>query len=414
MGKECKFINKGTDDEKCARVASSDLISPIITPLTEILSKNYTLSELSSNNGFEIKPDVKPYTPITFGVRTNEIAKCKIGEELGKDYDEIPNYIGDDSTYKTEHNVTYRALPGGKEYLYYIRCTDFQGNKNIRDYTIKFKLSPEPDRTAPVIVEIEPENNAFISSGANELNVEFLVNEPADCKFDEKKGVLFNMMPGNLSCEDELTDADDGLFSCVGTLTGLVQEKNMFYFKCKDKLGNAMQQDYEYKLQGTNKLVIVSSEPSGDVYEKEFELKAETSSDSECYYDGIRFFETGGKVHKQKLSPPWGNYVYEIECEDKAGNTVKKDVEFSVKVDKKAPKIAEVYEIVIEEGRGLHITTDEDSICEYSNAVFNFGSGKRMPIDWTKGHDSITEESVYYVTCEDKFGNRMPLVRIFV
>ena len=395
LGKSCKFVNKGTSDEKCVAVAIEDKISPIISPW--VLGKTISTNE----NGYEIKDSFKAYSRVNFGIKTNELARCKYSEELGLDYDEILNFIND--AYKTEHNITYESLAGGK-YEYYVKCVDYYGNKNMQDYKIKFEVERGPDLTPPEILSINPENGALIDASTSELNVELDINEPSECKWSSVDKD-FSMMENEFFCDNETSE--DGSYSCDTRIIGILSNAtNKFNFRCTDVSENEMQQSYEYIIKGTEQLTILSAEPSGDIFDKSIVLAVKTSSDAICYYNDIRFFESGGMVHEQKLELESGNYAFEILCEDTARNEASKVVNIKVRVDKTAPKIVKLYKI----NDVLHITTDEDSVCEESNKRFNFGSGARMPIDKTREHDASSAKTVYYIICRDKFENEMQAV----
>ncbi len=396
LGKNCKLINKGTSDAKCAGITVEDKISPVISPL--VLGKTISTSE----NGYEIKNPFKAYSRVSLGTKTDEIARCKYSEELGLDYDEMLDFI-DDATYKTEHNITYESLSGSK-YEYYVRCVDYYGNKNTQDYKIKFEVERGPDLTPPQILSTNPKNGALINAITNEINVELNINEPGECKWSSTDKD-FSMMENEFFCDYEMSE--DGSYSCDARITSLLSNAtNKFNFKCKDLNGNEMQESYGYSLKSMETLTILSAEPSGDVFDKSVVLVVKTSSDAICYYNDVRFFDSGATVHKQELELESGNYAFEIVCEDAAENEASKLLNIKMRVDKSAPKIVKMYK----QNSILHVTTDEDSVCEYSNKRFNFGSGARMPVDKTKEHDASSTENVYYVVCRDKFDNEMQVV----
>ncbi|MBU0963265.1 MAG: hypothetical protein KKD48_05155, partial [Nanoarchaeota archaeon] len=151
-------------------------------------------------------------------------------------------------------------------------------------------------------------------------------------------------------------------------------------------------------------------------------IKAETlggaeSGKSKCYLSNncegckdIPFFKTDSTSHEQVLDSLYstGVYDYYISCEDIAGNLGTSNLEFSVTIDSDAPKLISVNQD--KQYNKLKIMLDDanDVNCEYSNKEFAKGTGNKMDnignsffAPWGPG--------LYYIRCEDKFGNEMPL-----
>ena len=116
-------------------------------------------------------------------------------------------------------------------------------------------------------------------------------------------------------------------------------------------------------------------------------------------------------MHVQYLELPLGDYKYDVECEDIAGNVESGVIEFEVEVDFDAPWIENVYV----EGANLFVITDENSICEYGveDSHFGFGEGDEMSGVMTEMHSVLIEENIYYVRCYDSFNNMREMITVF-
>jgi hypothetical protein len=108
----------------------------------------------------------------------------------------------------------------------YVRCTDAAGRKNVQEYAINFCVSPEPDRTPPVISGFSPASPGYVSLNASSKNVKFFLNEPAECRWNEQD-VAYNAMTHNATCAGELAEI---LLSIIGFLliTPILILKAMF------------------------------------------------------------------------------------------------------------------------------------------------------------------------------------------
>ncbi|MBI2673531.1 hypothetical protein HYX19_04680, partial [Candidatus Woesearchaeota archaeon] len=165
LGQTCKLINTGTSNEKCVNVAPNDVTSPIISPWKEAITPDYQNIEQITNErgekGYRIVPLIKPFTPITLGIKTNEPAQCKYGLNHSIRYDKMADTFFGDSLYDYNHTLTFSLpseltqdqvlkLTNGGIFNLYIRCKDASGNANERDYFIRFQIDKSPDLTPPV------------------------------------------------------------------------------------------------------------------------------------------------------------------------------------------------------------------------------------------------------------------------
>ncbi len=411
LGQACEYIfeNEGSNRQTCFNAYPNDVNSPAITPWYEVLTQPYSIEDLG--NGYNIKPDIEPYTKITFGIRTNELSQCKLSTEINKKYSEKTLYFGN-AYYDSSHNISLVLDPGN--YTYYTRCTDKAGNENNVDYTIKFKIKEGPDLTAPIIEETSVENNAAIPYGVEKLDLSIFLNEPSDCKWS-KSDVAYEVMTNEFSCQDDRGSnlRYQDYYECSTTLP--VKETLVYYFRCKDKSNNVNSESYKFSLKESTKLEIIGKEPIKTVYTSNVKLKlviigGSDNGVAECRFNDRSvdynlmniFFKTNSNTHEQDLVLNEGSYDYYVECKDNAGNNAKDVINVIVDIDTNPPKIKYMYN----DGYSLHIITNEITNCEYSNAKFEFGKGSKMLPDNSVEH-SAELQAYYYIICEDLFKNRM-------
>lgn len=410
LGSACELINEGTDDPQCVDQHPNDATYPTITPWPEILPEGFTFSR--TPDGYYIQPVVPPYTPITFGIKTDEPGQCKLDTKHTSKFSEMTSSFGS-SLYSTNHNITL-LVPGGKDYTYYVRCRDVKGNENTKEYFIQFATAKEPDITPPVIESTSVANGAFVSTGTRETDLTLYLNEPSSCQWSRQDQPLQEMPAENIFvCADE--PVQDPVFyntyPCRGSLNGIEDNKiNDFFIRCKDMVGNEQQQSYEFSLQGTTALQITSALPQGEILTASPILQVITAGGAEqgkasCTYQeeqlqAIPFFTTGGTSHTQQLTHlTLGDYTYKIHCSDVAGNTAEQDITFSVTVDTKAPQITQIYS----DGQTLYVVTNEPSTCAYSttSSTFSREQGILMIGDVTQEHTLSLGALRYYILCWD-------------
>jgi hypothetical protein len=437
LGQLCQLVNPGTEKELCINRHPNDVSSPVITADDGALEDGYTLSE-QRGEGYSVSPLVEPFTAVSLGIETNEPAQCKYDVEHSKSFDEMTAFFGD-GLYGYNHSILF-SVPGefaeneeilkltnGGQFTVYIRCQDGSGNANDRDYYIKFAVKKGPDLTPPVIEVTGISNGAYISSGVNETYFTMYVNEPSTCKWDDLD-TSFDAMLHDFSCSTQSMPTSSlyyGLYDCSTVLDGIQPNKeNVYYFRCKDqptKLEserNVNEQSYIFRLRGTVPLMItsVSPEPGTQFFIPSPELRVITSKGAQsgnavCGYsfidnepsNAIEFFNTNSTVHTQVFANlTAGDYNVFITCIDIAGNIAQDETSFSVAVDTGGPKIAQLYT----ETNLLILVTDELSTCEYSaTGFFTYGGGIQMTGVETTEHQTSLDNDVYYVVCQDIFGN---------
>jgi len=451
LGAACSLLNEGTGNETCIWLNQNDVNSPTIKPWQDVLTSGHSYKEqqcpgagcwaIVRNEGSGC---VKAFTPLAFGIETNEPAQCRVDYEHRTSFDEMQFFFGD-NLYFYNHS-TMLSLPSPDamnayaspelrndgNYTLYVRCRDANGNSNLAETSIEFCVDPGPDTMPPVISKTSVDNGAPVSYGAGSVPLDIYVNEPSECRWSSADKD-YNDMEKSFSCASEIADMEmDMTYKCSTALTNIQDGiANRFYFRCKDQPWlttnesdrNVNTESYEFVLQGTSQLKIVSAEPngiiSGGAEPMAVDLKAETSGgyvngESTCFfsdtgYDNmIEFFITGGvlysNIHEQRLELGEGNYTYYILCRDLAGNIDKTTVSFSAELDRQEPSIIRAYQ----EGGMLKIITDEESECRYGvrDCEYDFLSGTEMPFTNSTEHTAEWRTDItYYIKCMDKYGN---------
>ncbi len=460
LGQGCQLLNQGTKEERCAWNNSNDVSAPVINTWTVPLTTGYRYTPDNVTN----PPDrgviilnlgtsdgcVPAFTPLVFGIQTDEPARCKIGT-LRQNFSELPYFFGGTSIFAYNHTQTM-AMPGAVnveqeganatlendgEMSLYVKCQDANGNSNDADLVFKFCVDKGPDNTAPVIVETSILNNMPVAVGQDEVDLNVYINEPAECKWstmDRNYEQMENVM--DCSKADSLTDATEInsrlVYTCSTTLTGIKDKtENNFYFKCKDQpkltdgTRNENAESYLFTVFGTETLVIDEAGPSETVRDSttavKVTLSANTSGgfkegESLCYFKDkdsndenyVEFFNTGSYTHSTDLYLEEDDYQYIIKCVDLGGNADTWQVNFSVESDSDAPIITRAYK----EENYLKIVTDENSTCVYdtSSCSYLFEDGLPMTAGTERINHFVTwsTQNKFYIKCKDDFGNQPP------
>lgn len=448
LGQLCSLINQGSANETCINLHPNDVNSPIIEPWPEKLQKGYTLTEMTEqgHRGYKLNEKIEPFTPVTIAIKTDEPAQCKISTENSLDYDKMPSQWFGSSLYLYEHEVTF-ALPSelateqaldltnGGKYTVYVRCKDGSGNANENDYFIKFEIKPGPDLTPPVIELTSINNGIYVPYEINSTALKIYTNEPATCKWSTKDTAYYTM-ENEFTCVDSGFDVSSlyyGLYECNTVLTGMQDKQdNNFYFRCKDKPTaeeserNVNEQSYKFTLKGTIPLYVLGISPSGVLYYNDPVLEATTVDGAEngiatCGYSEedvpvastITFVNTSSTSHSQPFkNMQAGTYTYYIKCIDVAGNIAEGSTTFTIAEETSTPKLTLLYKDI--NTRILHIELNEPTNCEYSStSFFGFGTGTKMTGIDSTAHEASLDSNVYFIICQDLYGNEMSLVKIY-
>ncbi len=452
LGQNCEF--KAGEGDVCVWKDPKDVNSPIIETMLDALTKDHIYNpkaimppQIGARIEYTKATDkcVKAFSPLTFGIKTNEPAQCKIDINSNKSakLDSMQYYFGGSNLYSYNHTQTLR-LPGPDSinaeapelkangiYNLYIKCKDANGNENAVPFVFNFCVEKGPDVTPPIIEGTSIANNMPVQSGLTETNLEVYINEPSECKWS-KLDLSFKNMENQMVCSSHIYEMNNlMLYKCTTKLTGLIDNKdNEFFFKCidqpllkgtdKENDRREMQQSYKFTLKGTLPLNIISVNPkndtikgSGNTVELYLELETDNgynNGDSWCSYsitgnekDYILMYETGTNKHKQRLDLPAGEYKYYFQCVDLGGNSDKVSTTFKVDIDTQAPVVVRVYQ----DGSKLKIITDEKSTCSYQNnkerkCNFKIEEGTSMTYANSTEHFSeFKQGKTYYIKCQD-------------
>jgi len=448
------------------------------------------VTESGREKGAEIKGEIidiyeagiNKKTPIvTLGIKTNEASICRY-DLSNKPYDEMSyGFSSEDSenTRNTQHNIT---LPNNAlaitdscgEYNLYVQCEDFKGNKgNLlegQSYVIKFKVAKQPD-ISPVIIDenkINPLSGSYVKYGDKDKNIEIQLDEPAQCRWDNKPNINYDEMKNEFSCtgatisqtqetaQADLTQEDlEGetdaemcdpavKLTCETKLTNITAGENKFYFKCEDIDGNKNTQDWPqigiqkgYALYGSSGNLTISETncihnlpngetktECGDIYAFNYTLRLRTDGGmdgtAECKYGfntaaNNDFFSTGKKEHTQLFAPegglPEGSQTVNVECIDKAGNFVSKTITNFIKADRTSPKMERIYL----DGSYLTLETNEKATCKFVNVLkFDYDKASEMASANGLAHKAVADKDYYKIGCKDIFGNSMAPVSVTI
>lgn len=458
LGQACQLLNQGTGSEQCAWVNPKDVTSPTIVPWDAALSPSglkYTPDNAirPPHRGVKIVNTkasdgcLQAFTPLQFGITTNEPSQCKIdyGNYINASFSTMQFFFGESSLYGYNHTQVMR-LPGPDNesntgspllrndgtYSLFVRCQDANGNVNVDSYVFDFCVAKGPDTTPPLIEGTSLDQNAPIRFNSDTTPIQVYVNEPSQCKWSNKDKAYADM-ENNMTCSTETYQINsDLLYTCSGTLNQITNKvgntivANDYYFRCKDqpnapeKDRNVNSQSYHLSLRGSEPLKILSVDPNGTISDSTttttVNLQVETSAGADdgkaaCYFSTstvsdsfVQMVETNANIHKQPLNLGSGNYRYNIRCIDAAGNVAESNTTFNVQIDKQAPIVTRVYK---EDPDSLKIVTDETSTCTYSLSSCNFNSNEGLV---TTSQDNLhyisaKPKTTYYVKCVDQYGN---------
>ncbi len=456
LGKACILLNENTEENPTCQSIPYESKAPVIST-GEILTAGYSFQnektkfvEIRGNNG-ECIPE---FTPVLFTLNTDEYAQCKFDfERKASNYNEMPNnYPLELNAFTTNHSFGFAMPSLGSLEVYnlsgdlkqmfgnmnmYVRCQDYHGNFNLEEYAVNFCINSGPDLTPARITSSIPSHGSSLKYGATESPLTIYMNEPAECKYDiEDKG--YNEMTNTMSCLTEISEAETYGWPCSTNLTGLTNNENTFYIKCKDQpwlapentSRNINSEGFVFTLFGSeSELKIDSITPSGKI-EEGFEpvsvdLEVRTSGgvnsgESACSYsflsyeNMILFYDTYSNYHKQNFNMMMGGeYSINVECEDEAGNIAQNKTDFIIDIDNLPPEVVRVYN----QGSDLKIITNEEARCYYNLARCNFdiNNATSMAIGYSTRHSAAwILGQTYHIKCADYWGNTNPDCAIIV
>ena len=450
LGQHCTFLNEGTSKETCAYIGEFDVAPPQISPDELTLSEGYSYTEISPD-GFKINKNtegcIPAYTPLEFGIKTNEITQCQISKSPINKTSQDAVFL-DTNFFDTTHSRIFpvsrkEALERGGfpvgalgEITLYVKCWDASPQKNEKNIAIQLCVDPEPDRMFP-LVSFHPNDFTIAKFGSSQANINFFTDEPSDCKWS-KSDKEFDLMENNTDCKKLIQDqiivngCDSCRFLC-NTTVDIQENEEKIFIRCKDQpfelapeKRNPMLEGKSYTIKKSQSSLNITIKTASNFIDKRspktIDLIAATSGgvdgNANCDYEiirqdgqkifGYRFPETGGKEHKQpgfQFYPE--NHTLKVKCIDSAGNLAQENSSINFAIKTTFPIITRVFQ----RGENLAITTNEAAECRFTNdmkkaCTFDFingtimqGTGKEHTTPWIAN-------KYYYIKCADIWGNQ--------
>jgi len=468
FGKSCEIINPGSEYALCAWDGEGDMTPPIISILENVLDEEFEYKKFENKATSPPERGIKiidsdgeenclpAFSSFTFGIQTDEYAYCRWDYLRQPNFESMPNYL-DEGGFATINHTMFipntatastealesagLSIEEGRNYDFFIKCADRNGNENPLHFLVSFCVEEGPDTDAPIIKGTSYDDISYISYNQSSVNLDVYTNEPATCKWDhadlDYEQMNYNMSECSLNVKDYLHNKI-GVYGCSGELTGIKNyAENIFYIRCKDKPwwdssmeGEqfANEKSYVLTLQGTKSLYIdevtINDKKSGAIIkdssnEISATLKVKTSSGAEegkamCDYssDNVAFynFYNGGSNNYlyeniQKLYFGLGQYNYYIKCSDVAGNSDTAEINFTIETDREAPIIVRAFH----ESNYLKIITNEKAECVYSldNCNYEFEDGLEMMTSNNLEHSETWDTNKEYnIKCKDEYNNQ--------
>ncbi len=456
LGQACKLVNPNSDKPLCVNAYKGDVKQPVITTFDEALLPDYiytpdnTISPPDSGVKIQYQNSkdgcVPAYTPLSFGIKTDEPSLCKIDYVRKQNMTSMQFFFGGLNLFAYNHtqtlslpgpNATESGLPvldNGGNFNLYVKCTDAIGNENTANFLFRFCVDKGPDTTPPRIVTTNLINGMPVGYNQTSVNIEVYTNEPSTCKWS-RRDQAYSDMETSMSCASSAFEMNaQMLYKCTTTLDGIkAQTENDYYFKCEDQpkapenQRNFMQQSYKFTIKGTqplyiNALKVNGNETATTIKDSTSPVKVTISADTsaganegqaQCYLSDtgdeesyIEFVNTNNvNAHsEQDLYLASGSYTYHIKCVDLGGNSDTKTISFKVETDTTAPIVARVYH----NQNDLEIITTEEANCVYDvkDCKYTFADG--IKIDSTNDIQHFTPWTAgktYYIKCQDAFKN---------
>jgi hypothetical protein len=442
IGKNCQYYEQGGKNGGGTCMLKTDFIPPVI---------NVNCPDSST---------IKAQQPITISVNTSETSSCRynVGAATAT-YDSMQFDLG--ATWGQRHS-TILAVPGmntlrvgnttqypllirAGNYSVFIRCIDPAGNGDATPAQLcTFNVPKAPDNNPSVILKFDPATNSPIKYNSSTAEVNLLVNEPVECKWDTKEKD-FDVMNYTFSCGKELLFANDvsgyGCKTVMTNISKVLGSKTTFYVRCKDQPELEGNETLEYhrnkqmssnvyvltasdklsitELSPQNKLVVgksftnwtLTTRTAGGGYQGEADCKWKLNYKNMTNAFSL-FSNTGGILHTQIINQvAEGDYVLSVKCEDKAGNIANSSGPFQIRYDLDSPKIERVYN---DKGY-VKIITNELSICKFTNSFgLGFGCGfdfndinlTLMTSSNSLSHNANWKKGAnYLIKCRDFYGN---------
>jgi hypothetical protein len=370
---------------------------------------------------------IDAYTPLMFGIETDEVAHCKFDVEMNEFEDMVFDlggnfYLRNHTTVFTLPDPSHGQSQGSDwtgDLSLYVKCRDTHGHESPGFYVVDICVKEGEDITAPIIRGTDPRDGGIVGFNVSSENVTFVTNELANCRWSSSD-VVYGEMGNEMDCLDSLNRPSNIQGYVCSDVLPVLGGENVYYVRCEDQpwleVGNSNAESFVYNLKKPEKAIEIDwIEPIGEFEVNSdmttIELRVQTSGGGDVHYCSysfsgydtmIRMFESGNRIHVQPLNRPAGLHRIYVECGDETGEFVRDETSFRIVRDTSTPQVARVWQ---DSGK-LHVVTTEVAECRYSaeGCRFNWedgnfaGSGMEHIIGVVKG-------DTYYIKCEDEFGN---------
>jgi len=407
LGAACELINKGSEQEMC-HSSSDDGRPPILNPQIDVISETEKYGDITSD-GFSITNlnggCVDAYTPLLFGIVTDELAYCRFDIEL-KEFSEMDYDLGGNAYIKNHTTVFTLPDPShgqsqGADWTgdlnLYIKCEDAFGHITPNFYIVDICVKEGPDSMGPRIRATNPLNDAIVGFDEASKNVSVVTDELATCRWDVVDVDYSLMLLWRMKWIVLMLMGVHPTFRVIYVMMSYRRRiRRILDQPWLDELNrsnerNANVESAQYLLRKPEKKIEIDwIEPSQDFEVNtemtSIELQVQTSGGGEfhwCSYsflgyeNMIKMFETGNdRVHVQPLNRPAGTDKIYVQCEDETGDSAQGSTEFRIIYDTSTPQVARVWQI----GNTLHVVTTEPAECVYStdHCNFNWDDGTSM------------------------------------
>ncbi len=434
LGAGCKLVNVGSKNEMCAS-EDDDGKPPLVKPLIDGISKNVIYDNVD-DSGFKVTSKdgdcLDAYTPLTFGVESDELSYCKFDIEE-RTFDDLSYDLGSNA-YLYNHSVTFnlpdpshgksQGLNWTGDLSLFIKCRDVHGVVSKDFYRIDMCVKEGKDISDPRIIKVNPNNNGLVSFNSSKFNFELLTNELATCRWDFND-IDYLKMKNNLICDTSLASPSSPFgYKCTANLSIDEGISNLtYYIRCGDQPWlNESERNFN-----ANSFVYNIRKPEGNIAidwirpNKSFEistamktidLKLKTSKGGDFHFCSYSFsgydkmiemFETGNeKVHSQILNLNPGIHKIYFECRDELGDFVRDSIYFEIVRDSSSPSVARIWQ----DGGFVNLVLNEEGECRFSfdSCKFNWDDG--FPIG--EGRElrfTVVRGEKYNIRCMDEFKN---------
>lgn len=450
LGQSCTLINGESTSPECISISHNDSVAPLITFDPTYLPKgNYTLE--SHELGVKLKSAnsangciKESFVAVPLGILLDEPGQCAASNESGVAFDDMEEDFSTLTRNRFVRNHTRLHFIPSLESLgfedfdprartdqtVFVKCKDYAGNINVRDYAISYCIEQGPDTTPAIVLSHDPalERVAF-----NATNVSILsyTSEPAECRWDAID-TDFALMNNQMTCDDDFDERTLRGWQCSASVP-VSEQESTYHIRCLDQpwlneseqtRRNSNQESYTFKLRRSSEAlridsitpngqtILVGTEPASVTVAVKTSGGVDGSARCTYSWNGTRIDFAQGlwtNAQQQVFQTIFsGTYNLPIRCEDLAGNVAEDNVRFTVQIDNQPPEATRLFR----EGNNLVLITNEQSLCVAStNAPARGESG--CAYAWTNGTSmgalGTTHRvpwkagTTYYIKCKDIF-----------